>query len=236
MPIRALPPRIVTVHPVPPPPSRFRALLRHGSLPHIVGIAVYSAGVVALCVTVDNAVHGTGDQHVDAAAAASIPVVRVQVTTPRQRPATTAPTTTTMPPPKPVVAPAIPQPAPARVDIADADARKVVDFALAQLGVPYVWGGAGRSGYDCSGLVMRAWQTVGIDLPHEARLQARAGIRITRSELMPGDLVISNHYGHVALYIGGGRIIQAPHTGAVVSIAPLPRSGVDAYVRVDPGA
>jgi cell wall-associated NlpC family hydrolase len=112
-------------------------------------------------------------------------------------------------------------------------AAAAVSYALAQLGVPYRWGGAGNGGFDCSGLVMRAWQAGGVRLPHNAAAQADAGVRIARDQLRPGDLVVSNGFGHIQLYIGGGRVVEAPHTGAVVRVTALPPSAqVDAYIRV----
>lgn len=117
--------------------------------------------------------------------------------------------------------------------VAGRGAAAAVGYALAQLGVPYRWGGAGNGGFDCSGLVMRAWEAGGVQLPHNAAAQAHAGVRITRDQLRPGDLVLSNGFGHVQLYIGGGQVVEAPHTGAVVRITALPSSAqVDAYVRI----
>jgi cell wall-associated NlpC family hydrolase len=106
-----------------------------------------------------------------------------------------------------------------------------VAYALRQLGKPYVYGAAGDSAFDCSGLVMRAWQAGGVWLPRTTYEMARTGSRITRDQLRPGDLVFLYNYGHVTLYIGDGNMVEAPHAGAVVRIRPLP-SGVDAYVRV----
>jgi len=110
---------------------------------------------------------------------------------------------------------------------------QAVDWALRQAGVPYLWGGTGNGGFDCSGLVMSAWAVAGVQLPRTSYEQADAGTRIGRSQLRPGDLVFSNGFGHVAMYIGGGRVIQAPEPGEVVSVAALPPdAAVDAYVRV----
>ncbi|MGW2517691.1 C40 family peptidase [Streptomyces sp. NPDC001617] len=112
-------------------------------------------------------------------------------------------------------------------------ATMAVVFARRQLGAPYRWGGTGSGGYDCSGLIQAAWRHAGISLPRTAAAQARAGTRVTRSALYPGDLVFTRGYGHVQLYAGDGRIIEAAHTGTHVRYAPLPRaSTVDAYVRV----
>jgi cell wall-associated NlpC family hydrolase len=108
-----------------------------------------------------------------------------------------------------------------------------VAFAVRQLGTPYLWGGTGDGGYDCSGLVQAAWHAAGVDLPRTTTAQANAGTRITRDQLQPGDLVFTNSYDHVQLYAGAGRVIEAAHTGTLIRYAPLPTStAVDAYVRV----
>ncbi|MEU3777409.1 NlpC/P60 family protein [Streptomyces sp. NPDC032472] len=96
-----------------------------------------------------------------------------------------------------------------------------VAFAKAQLGKPYVWGGAGPHGFDCSGLVMRAWQEAGVQLPRTTWDQVRAGEATTRTRLVPGDLVITRGGGHVQLYIGDGEVIHAPRPGRTVTVAPL---------------
>jgi cell wall-associated NlpC family hydrolase len=101
-------------------------------------------------------------------------------------------------------------------------AAVAIRFAYAQLGKPYQWGGAGPNSYDCSGLVMRAWGAAGVSLPHSAAGDQGMLPAVSLSALEPGDLVF---YGrpayHVALYIGGGQIIQAPHTGANVEISSV---------------
>jgi cell wall-associated NlpC family hydrolase len=108
-----------------------------------------------------------------------------------------------------------------------------VAYALRQRGTPYLWGATGNGGFDCSGLVMRAWQAGGVYLPRTTYQMARVGTRITRSQLQPGDLIFSNNFGHVQLYIGGGQIVQAARPGTVVSTGPLPyASRVNAYTRV----
>lgn len=112
-------------------------------------------------------------------------------------------------------------------------AAAAVAYAKAQIGKPYLWGGTGPYAFDCSGLVLRAWQAGGVNLPRTTYEQANAGRRISRDQLVPGDLVLSNGFGHVQLYIGGGEVIEAPHTGATVWSGPLPPAYlVDAYVRV----
>ncbi len=89
-------------------------------------------------------------------------------------------------------------------------------IALHYLGVPYVWGGASPSGFDCSGLVMYVYAQLGISLPHYTVAQWNASAPI--SSPAPGDLVFFNGLGHVGIYIGGGRFVDAPHTGSVVRI------------------
>ena len=97
----------------------------------------------------------------------------------------------------------------------------VVSIALQYLGVPYVWGGASPSGFDCSGLTMYAYAKVGVYLPHNAAMQYGMGTAVSRSQLAPGDLVFFNGLSHVGMYIGGGRFVHAPHTGDVVKISSL---------------
>ncbi|MFD5899837.1 NlpC/P60 family protein [Streptomyces sp. NPDC060366] len=114
-------------------------------------------------------------------------------------------------------------------------AKAVVAFARAQLGKPYVWGGTGPNGFDCSGLVMRAWEKAGVQLPRTTWGQVKAGKATTRDELVPGDLIISNNGGHVQLYIGDGKVIHAPGKGRSITTAPLPdHSGVDSYRHITP--
>ncbi len=95
--------------------------------------------------------------------------------------------------------------------------------ALKQIGVPYVWGGATPQGFDCSGLVTWLWARHGYTLPHFAASQFHMGpVWIAdQAELRPGDLVFFHKLGHVAIYIGHGYVVHAPHTGDFVRIAPL---------------
>jgi cell wall-associated NlpC family hydrolase len=99
---------------------------------------------------------------------------------------------------------------------------KILAFAYAQLNKPYRFGGAGSRVYDCSGLVMRAAAAAGISLSHSAAAQQRSGRRVSLSQLQPGDLVFwGNPAYHVGIYVGGGKILDAPHTGTVVQIQSL---------------
>jgi cell wall-associated NlpC family hydrolase len=107
------------------------------------------------------------------------------------------------------------------------DASAAVAFARAQLGLPYVWGGAGPETYDCSGLTMRSWERAGVDLPHFAADQYARSTPLSYSRLRPGDLVFWSHDGtsqdiyHVAIYLGDDQMIEAPRTGDVVKVASL---------------
>jgi cell wall-associated NlpC family hydrolase len=117
--------------------------------------------------------------------------------------------------------------------LASGDPWAAIAFAKQQLGRPYQWGGTGNPGFDCSGLVMKAWQAGGVYLPRTTYQMAGVGTRIGRDQLEPGDLVFSNDFGHVQLYLGGGYIIEAARPGTVVRIAGMPSAGrVNAYTRV----
>jgi peptidoglycan DL-endopeptidase CwlO len=97
----------------------------------------------------------------------------------------------------------------------------VVAIAEQYLGVPYRWGGASPSGFDCSGLVMYVFAQVGVSLPHSSYSQYGMGSPVSRDQLQPGDLVFFDGLGHVGIYVGGGQFIHAPHTGDVVRISSL---------------
>jgi cell wall-associated NlpC family hydrolase len=99
---------------------------------------------------------------------------------------------------------------------------KVVAYAYAQLGKPYVFGAAGPRTFDCSGLVMMAWAQVGVHLAHSSYIQMNEQtVHIPRSQLQPGDIVFFYGGGHEGLYIGNGKVIHAPHTGDVVKISSI---------------
>ena len=97
----------------------------------------------------------------------------------------------------------------------------VVGIAMQYLGIPYVYGGASPSGFDCSGFVMYVFGQVGVSLPHNAAAQYGYGMPVARDQLQPGDLVFFNGLGHVGIYVGGGSFIHSPHTGDVVKISTL---------------
>ena len=101
-------------------------------------------------------------------------------------------------------------------------AQKAVAFAYAQLGCPYVYGGTGPCprGFDCSGLAQAAWAAAGVQIPRDSYGQWAALPHVPLSSIEPGDLLIYNGEGHVAIYVGGGYIIDAPQTGMNVEKIP----------------
>ncbi|MEU9017830.1 NlpC/P60 family protein [Actinomadura sp. NPDC048394] len=102
------------------------------------------------------------------------------------------------------------------------DARRALAFAREQIGKPYRWGAAGPSSYDCSGLAMAAWRRAGVRLPRITYAQYRSVERkVGLGGLKPGDLVFFHGRSHVGIYVGHGRFLHAPHTGARVRIDKL---------------
>jgi cell wall-associated NlpC family hydrolase len=96
-------------------------------------------------------------------------------------------------------------------------AGAAVAEAQRQLGKPYVWGAAGPNAFDCSGLTAWAWHAGGVSLPHFSGAQYSSTTHISMSAIQPGDLIFyESPDQHVALYVGGGQIIHAPHAGDVV--------------------
>jgi cell wall-associated NlpC family hydrolase len=99
---------------------------------------------------------------------------------------------------------------------------RVVAYARHFLGVRYNWGGSSpRTGFDCSGLVRYVYGHFGIALPHSSYGDLVRGHRVSRRWLRPGDLVFFAGASHVGIYAGGGRVIDAPHSGAVVQITTM---------------
>jgi len=101
-------------------------------------------------------------------------------------------------------------------------AKVAVDTALKQLGKPYVWAAAGPDSFDCSGLTLFAWAAAGVSLPHSSQMQLNVGLRVSRTELRPGDLVFFySPIHHVGLYIGNGQMVHAPTFNDVVKISAI---------------
>ncbi|MFH8805210.1 transglycosylase family protein [Streptomyces sp. NPDC017936] len=103
-------------------------------------------------------------------------------------------------------------------------AARAVAFARGALGKPYVYGATGPGAYDCSGLTQAAWRSAGVAIPRTSQAQWAGLARVPASQVRPGDLVVYNGARHVALYIGDGKIIEAPRPGKAVQVAPW-RSG-----------
>ena len=106
--------------------------------------------------------------------------------------------------------------------------RKALNLVQGAMGTPYVWGGSKPGGFDCSGLLQWAWGKVGVSIPRTTYQQWSAGTPVGRGQLRAGDAVFfrgsdarGNLPGHVGMYIGNGKFIEAPHTGAVVRISKL---------------
>jgi cell wall-associated NlpC family hydrolase len=100
--------------------------------------------------------------------------------------------------------------------------KRAIAYAKAQLGKPYQWAAAGPNTFDCSGLTMQAWARGGKRLPHYSVAQFAQSTPISMMDARAGDLLFWSSNGspsgihHVALYLGGGQFIEAPHTGANV--------------------
>lgn len=124
-------------------------------------------------------------------------------------------------------APAQPATRPASDSAPARSTGAAIDYALAQLGKPYVWGGNGPSGYDCSGLVQQAYRRSGISLPRVADDQYAATTPITAGQLRRGDLLFWSDSGrasgihHVGIYLGGGTFVEAPRPGKTVRVSTL---------------
>lgn len=115
----------------------------------------------------------------------------------------------------------------------------VIDLARNFLGTPYVWGGTNPGGFDCSGLIQYVYGKMGISLPRVSADQARSGKTISLNDLQPGDLVAwdnssrNNGADHIAIYIGGGKIIEAPRPGSSVQVSSIYDRGNAWGVRIN---
>jgi cell wall-associated NlpC family hydrolase len=101
-------------------------------------------------------------------------------------------------------------------------AKQAIIFACNQLGESYLWAADGPTRWDCSGLTMKAYAAGGVSLPHSSRLQATYGTSVSVSNLVAGDLIFFHSpISHVAIYLGGGLMVHAPHSGDVVRVASV---------------
>lgn len=109
-------------------------------------------------------------------------------------------------------------------------ASDLVSYAQSFTGVPYVWGGTTPAGFDCSGFVKYVFEHFGVSLPRTSREQVKVGTPVDAAAIQPGDLIFSNWdsgsrapsaTSHVALYVGGGNLIQAPEPGQSVGVKPF---------------
>lgn len=111
-------------------------------------------------------------------------------------------------------------------------AEAAVDAAVGQVGTPYRWGGNSPSGFDCSGLTSWAYGEAGVTIPRASRAQHSELTSVKRSELRAGDLVFFySPVGHVAMYIGDGKIVESPSSGKHVRVAELEHRSPIGYGR-----
>lgn len=99
--------------------------------------------------------------------------------------------------------------------------ERVARIALKAVGVPYSWGGASMSGFDCSGLVRWAYGRLGVEVPHSSYALYDTGRRVARARMKPGDVLFFSGLGHVGLYLGRGRMVHAPQSGRNVEVVTL---------------
>ena len=115
---------------------------------------------------------------------------------------------------------------------ASPNAAAAITFAKNQIGLPYQYGSAGPSSYDCSGLTMAAWKAAGVSIPRTSQAQYSGLPHVSStSSLQPGDLVFYNGFGHVAIFIGNGTIIHAPQSGETVKTASLTMMSINGMAR-----
>jgi cell wall-associated NlpC family hydrolase len=132
----------------------------------------------------------------------------------------------------------VPAPPPLPAPPANATGAQIaVNAALSVRGAPYVWGSAGPTSFDCSGLTSWAWAQAGVYLPHSAAAQFASLPRVSLSDVQPGDIIYYGNFGpHVALYIGGGQIVHARHPGPGGEVQTDSMYGYDTpYGAVRPG-
>jgi cell wall-associated NlpC family hydrolase len=148
-----------------------------------------------------------------------------------ERSVATAPAPSPSPSPSPTAEPA-PAPSTRR------SAQTAIDTALAQVGKPYRYGGSGPNNFDCSGLTSFAWRAAGVEITRTSRSQYAYTKRIARGDVQPGDLIFYgrsvSRISHVAMYIGGGRVVEAPYSGQNVRVRGdgMARKDIVGYGRV----
>lgn len=138
------------------------------------------------------------------------------------------------PPPSPAAITSVAPPVLAAAASANAAGKSAVPrrfraarFARSQTGKPYRWGGSGPRGYDCSGLTQAAWARGGKKLPHSSRMQAGVTRRVPRSNIKVGDLLFyGKPVSHVAIYVGNGKMVEAPRRGLKVRKITMRRRGL----------
>ncbi|MEU5308723.1 NlpC/P60 family protein [Streptomyces sp. NPDC021562] len=114
---------------------------------------------------------------------------------------------------------------------------RAVRYAVRQLGKPYQWGAAGPTSYDCSGLTSQAWGHAGTRIPRTSQEQWAHLPHVPLNRLRPGDLVVYfPEASHVALYLGDGKVVQAPRPGAKIKVSPIAANPILGAVRPDPTA
>ncbi|WP_053759446.1 C40 family peptidase [Streptomyces sp. AS58] len=123
--------------------------------------------------------------------------------------------------------------APGTAEAPNARAAAAVSYAHQKLGSPYVWGATGPNAFDCSGLIQAAYRSAGVSLPRTTYAQIDSGRRVSRSELLPGDLVFFySGISHVGIYIGNGQMIHAPNPSSPVRLAPIDQMPFAGATRV----
>ncbi len=122
--------------------------------------------------------------------------------------------------------------------------QQVLTFALAQRGKPYVWGGTGPAGYDCSGLVQAAFKAGGYTLPRTSQEMRNAGTEVPLADIQTGDIVTFTYNdgasdpgpgNHVALYLTGGQVVEAARPGVPIRVSALDTAHIDRVRRVTSG-
>ncbi|MBV9923387.1 MAG: C40 family peptidase [Pseudonocardia sp.] len=141
-----------------------------------------------------------------------------------------------LPKPAPTPAPkAAPKPAPrpAAAPVGNSVAARALGLAKSKLGKPYVWGAAGPNAFDCSGLIVWAYEQMGVSLPHSSATLSTLGTPVSRAALQPGDLVFFySPVSHVGIYAGNGMVLNATQSGEPVQFSNLANLPFHNAVRI----